>query len=189
MANAIVEGSQRPAALKRKRGPSKQVARPAPDQRPGQIRRAAAAVPAVREYYTKVFSASPEDRIVMIRQGVPASEAKRIIKDLGVEQKLFYEALGLSTATVNRKAKRNDPLSSDESERLLGVAKLVGQLETMVAESGNPKGFDAPQWMSNWLREPLSALGGKRPFSFLDTMEGQAIVADALARIQSGAYA
>lgn len=140
-------------------------------------------------YYAEVFSASPEDRIGMIREGVPATEARRIIKDLGVEQRLFYGALGLKTATVNRKAKRNDLLSSNESERLLGVAKLVGQVESIVAESGNSDAFDAPEWMARWLSEPLPALGGRKPISFLDTMEGQAIVSDALARIQSGAYA
>lgn len=148
----------------------------------------AAIVPSGR-YYREIFSASPETRIVMIREGVPATEAKRIVRDLGLEQKVFYQALGFKTATVNRKAKHNDQLTSDESERLLGVAKLVGQLETIVAESGNPEGFDAPEWMSRWLREPLPALGGKAPISFLDTMEGQAIVSDALERIQSGAYA
>lgn len=140
-------------------------------------------------YYIAVYSASPEDRIGMIRQGVPASDAKRIVKDLGVEQKFFYQALGFKTATVNRKAKSNDLLSSHESERLLGVAKLVGQLGMMVAESGDPEEFDATEWISNWLREPLPALGGERPINFLDTMEGQTLVSDLLARIQSGAYA
>lgn len=141
-----------------------------------------------RGYYAMVFSASPEDRIGMIRKGVPAGEVKKIIKDLGVEQKDFYHAIGLKVATVNRKVKHNGALSSDESERLLGVAKLVGQLEIMVSESGDPEGFDAPVWMSDWLREPLPALGGAKPIRFLDTMEGQALVSDALARIQSGAY-
>jgi uncharacterized protein (DUF2384 family) len=66
---------------------------------------------------------------------------------------------------------------------------LVGQLEMIVAESGNPEGFDASEWISNWLSEPLPALGGEKPINFLDTMEGQDLVSDALARIQSGAYA
>ena len=144
---------------------------------------------AQRLFYTEIFSASPEDRIVMIRRGVPATDAKRIIKDLGVEQRLFYDALGLKTATVNRKVKSNASLSSNESERLLGVAKLVGQLETIVAEAGASEGFDATEWVSRWLREPLPAFGGERPIDFLDTMEGQSLVSDALARIQSGAYA
>ena len=72
---------------------------------------------------------------------------------------------------------------------MLGLAKLVGQLEAMVEESGDPEGFDALGWLSDWLREPLPALGGNRPIGFLDTMEGQAVVSQALAQMQSGAYA
>lgn len=139
--------------------------------------------------YRELFSASPQARIAMIRQGVPAIEAKRLVQALGVEQKVFYRALGLKTATVNRKITQSEQLASDESERLLGVARLIGQVEAIVAESGDPKGFDAPEWLSRWLREPLPALGGTPPMALLDTMEGQAMVAEALSRIQSGAYA
>lgn len=139
--------------------------------------------------YRELFAASPQARIAMIRQGVPAIEAKRLVQALGVEQKVFYQALGLKTATVNRKITQSEQLASDESERLLGVARLIGQVEAIVAESGDPKDFDAPEWLSRWLREPLPALGGTPPMALLDTMEGQAMVAEALARIQSGAYA
>mgnify|MGYP003296135314 CR=1 FL=1 len=139
--------------------------------------------------YRELFAASPQARIAMIRQGVPAIEAKRLVQALGVEQKVFYQALGLKTATVNRKITQSEQLASDESERLLGVARLIGQVEAIVTESGDPQGFDAPEWLSRWLREPLPALGGSPPMALLDTMEGQAMVAEALARIQSGAYA
>lgn len=139
--------------------------------------------------YRELFAASPQARIAMIRQGVPAIEAKRLVQALGVEQKVFYQALGLKTATVNRKITQSEKLASDESERLLGVARLIGQVEAIVAESGDPKDFDAPEWLSRWLREPLPALGGTPPMALLDTMEGQAMVAEALSRIQSGAYA
>ena len=139
--------------------------------------------------YCALFSASPQARIAMIRKGVPAIEAKRLVLALGVEQKVFYQALGLKTATVNRKITQSEQLASDESERLLGVARLIGQVEAIVAESGDAKGFDAPEWLSRWLQEPLPALGGTPPMALLDTMEGQAMVAEALSRIQSGAYA
>ena len=74
-------------------------------------------------------------------------------------------------------------------ERVVGLVKLVGQIEAMVEESGDPEGFDAPEWLSRWLREPLPALGGDRPINLLDTMEGQALVSRALAQMQSGAFA
>lgn len=143
----------------------------------------------VPDKFRDVYTASPEDRIKMIRRGMPATEAKRLVQVLGVEQKAFYHALGLKTATVNRKIAQSEQLSSDESERLLGVAKLIGQVEAIVAEDGDPQGFSAPEWISRWLREPLPALGGTAPIDLLDTMEGQAMVGEALARIQSGAYA
>jgi putative toxin-antitoxin system antitoxin component (TIGR02293 family) len=139
--------------------------------------------------YLEVFRATPVDRIRMIKDGVNAVEAKRLFSDLAVSQSWAFAALNLSPATVNRKAAQNKVLSPDESERVIGMAKLIGQLEAMVEESGDAAGFDAAAWMSRWLREPLPALGGRCPVELLDTMEGQALIADALAQIQSGAYA
>lgn len=146
--------------------------------------------PAKRPFdYLKLWRAAPSERIQVIKAGVPAREVKRFVTELHLDQGIMFGALNLKTATVNRKAAKNQALSSDESERVLGLAKLVGQLEAMVEESGDPEGFDAPGWLSNWLREPLPALGGSRPIELLDTMEGQAVVSQALARMQSGAYA
>ncbi len=139
--------------------------------------------------YLDLYRAEPTDRIRMVKEGISAWVAKRLVTDLYVEQQTLFSALNLSTATVNRKAIRREALASNEGERVLGVAKLVGQLQAILEESGDPKGFDARAWISSWLREPLPALGGARPLDMLDTMEGQALVSDALARIQSGAYA
>ena len=69
------------------------------------------------------------------------------------------------------------------------MVRLVGQVEAMIQESGDPAGFDATSWMSRWLQEPLPSLGGARPIDLMDTMEGQALVSTALAQAQSGAYA
>lgn len=139
--------------------------------------------------YTEIYRSTPQARIKMIRTGVKAGDAKQMISDLHFDQHALLGALNLKTATVNRKAARDEALSSEESERVLGVASLVGQLQAIVEESGEPDGFDATLWVSRWLREPLPALGGEKPLSLLDTMEGQALVADTLAKVQSGAFA
>jgi putative toxin-antitoxin system antitoxin component (TIGR02293 family) len=139
--------------------------------------------------YLGVYHASPLERISLIKQGVPASEVKLLFADLHIAQGVGFKALNLPTATVNKKAKTGDVLSSEESERVIGLAKLVGQLEAMVAESGDGTGFDARTWISQWLTEPLPAFGGARPVDLIDTMEGQGLVASALAKLQSGAYA
>ena len=173
----IAATDERTTALRSK----KQLRTARPQSSPKSIR--------ITPEFRDLYNASPEVRISMIRSGMAATEARRMVQVLGVEQKWFYHALGLKTATVNRKIAHREPLSRDESERLLGVAKLIGQVEAMVAEAGDPEGFDAPAWISRWLRDPLPALGGTAPIDLLDTMEGQAMVAEALARIQSGAYA
>jgi putative toxin-antitoxin system antitoxin component (TIGR02293 family) len=138
--------------------------------------------------YLGVYRALPRERIDMIQHGFPATEAKRIFADLAIGQGAALRALKLSPATVNKKAKQDRTLSPAESERVIGIARLVGQLEAMVQESGASEGFDAAAWMSRWLKEPLPALGGARPIDLVDTMEGQALVSTALAQMQSGAY-
>jgi putative toxin-antitoxin system antitoxin component (TIGR02293 family) len=125
----------------------------------------------------------------MIKHGLPATEAKRVIADLAIGQGTALKALKLSPATVNKKAKQEHTLSAAESERVIGIIRLVGQLEAMIQESGDPEGFDAASWMSRWLQEPLPSLGGTRPIDLMDTMEGQALVSTALAQVQGGAYA
>jgi putative toxin-antitoxin system antitoxin component (TIGR02293 family) len=125
----------------------------------------------------------------MIRRGVPACEAKRMFVELRIGQGAGFKALNLSVATVNKKAKHGHRLSPEESERIVGFAKLVGQIETIMQDSGDPKSFDARACMARWLVEPLPAFEGVRPIDLVDTMEGQGLVSSALAIMQSGAYA
>lgn len=136
-----------------------------------------------------VFRATPQERIEMIRAGVSATDAKRLFAEVPIGVGASFRALNLSTATVNKKAKLGERLSPEESERVVGFARLVGQLEAMIEESGDPAGFDAKGWMARWLTEPLPAFGGAAPATLMDTMEGQGLVSAALATIQGGAYA
>ena len=124
----------------------------------------------------------------MIRGGVQAAEAKRLLEHLALGQGAGLKALSLSTATINKKAKQNQTLLPSESERVIGCAKLVGQVEAMVRESGEAAGFDAAARMARWMTELLPAFGGVRPIDLMDTMEGQGLVSAALAKVQSGAH-
>jgi putative toxin-antitoxin system antitoxin component (TIGR02293 family) len=139
--------------------------------------------------YVSLFKAAPLDRIRLVKSRLPASQAKTIMSDLAIPSGSASRALHLSVSTLNRKAKTREALTQDESERVLGLARLIGQVQAMVDESGDPAGFNANEWTARWLREPLPALGGTCPLDLMDTMEGQSLVADTLARVQSGAYA
>jgi putative toxin-antitoxin system antitoxin component (TIGR02293 family) len=139
--------------------------------------------------FVDLYRASPIERISVIKAGISARDAKELSIALHFDQQVMFDALKLKTATVNRKAARDETLSIEDGERVVGLAKLVGQLEAMIEDAGTSETFDAPSWMSRWLREPLPAIGGARPIDLLDTMEGQALVSRALSQIQSGAYA
>ncbi|MEE7493088.1 antitoxin Xre/MbcA/ParS toxin-binding domain-containing protein [Methylobacterium oryzae] len=138
--------------------------------------------------YLHFYRTPPVERIAIIKRGFSAKSAKYILGMMHLDQKNMFRALNIKTATINKKAAQNENLSLGDAERVLGLAKLLGQIEAMVEESGDPEGFDAASWLSRWLREPLPALGDA-PMNFLDTMEGQTLVAQALAQMQSGAYA
>lgn len=139
--------------------------------------------------FLDVFNAEPLTRVRIIKGGVSASYVDRIAREMGMPKERLLPALGLSPATVNRRARESRKLSTEDSERVVGMARLVGQVQAMVNESGDPKGFNVAGWVARWLEEPLAALGGQRPVELMDTTEGQAIVSSLLSRIQSGAYA
>jgi uncharacterized protein (DUF2384 family) len=79
--------------------------------------------------------------------------------------------------------------SANYSERVVGIARLIGQVQAMAEACGDAKGFSAAEWLGRWIEEPLPALGGRRPSELIDTAEGQRMVAKLLDQVLSGAYA
>ena len=136
-----------------------------------------------------LYGATGFEIIEIIRKGVPATALKRIALGMGIPKERLYTTLCLHRSSVERKIRENAVLSPEQSERVLGLERLIGQVEVMVEQSGNPKGFDPTRWVSAWLERSLPALGGAKPADFMDTMQGQDIVSRLLAQSQSGAYA
>jgi putative toxin-antitoxin system antitoxin component (TIGR02293 family) len=139
--------------------------------------------------FVEVYNYPPQERIELIRGGVPAKDVGRLAHSMHLPKDFLIASLGIARATLSRKERTSKPLSPDESERLLGIKALIGQVQLMVEQSGNPEGFDAARWVSGWLNTPLPALGGRPPASYMDTVEGQKLVSNLLALAQSGAYA
>lgn len=80
------------------------------------------------------------------------------------------------------------PLSAQDEVSAEVIDTLVALVQRMVAESGNPIGFDARQWLNRWLHKPVPALGGRLPVEFLYTTDGVARIMGILASMQTGAY-
>ena len=139
--------------------------------------------------FVTAYRADPMEQVRLVKQGMPARLVEPMARRVSMSKERLAGTLGLARATVDRKARENKPLSPDESSRLLGMARLIGQVQAMVEESGRPEGFDAATWLSHWLERPLPALDGRPPAELMDTAEGQRLVAALVSRMQSGAYA
>lgn len=141
------------------------------------------------DFYRKLYRTPVMDRIGLITGGVSATDARQWLDMPVLSRNTTIKALDLSIATFNKKVKANAKLSPAESERVVGFARLVGQVEAMIEEAGDPSGFDTRAWLARWLTEPLPALGNAKPIDFMNTMEGQNLVSQTLAQVTSGAYA
>jgi len=141
------------------------------------------------DHYSAVYAIGRVDRISIVKEGLPARLLTRLADDMAVPRERLYGWIGIPRTTANRKVKDDEMLSQDESERALGMTRLVGQVQRVVAESGEPEGFDAARWTADWLSETNAALGGRTPGEFMDTADGRALVSGLVAQMQSGAYA
>lgn len=139
--------------------------------------------------FAEMYEASPLERIKIARRGVDPEMFVLTGTEMGVPKEKLFTLLHVPRATVNRRIKRNEALPTEYSERIIGLQKLIGQVEVMVAESGDPTGFNAAHWVADWLDRPQPALNNAKPAEFMDTIEGQELVSSLIAKMQSGAYA
>lgn len=142
-----------------------------------------------RTPFATLYSIDPIERVAIVKEGLPAEVLTVLAEDMSISKEKLYATIGVARATVDRKIREQSVLSQDESERVMGIAKLVNQVDTIVRNSGNPEGFDSAKWVSAWLDRPQAALGGRRPAELMDTSEGRGIVSGLIAQMQSGAYA
>lgn len=139
--------------------------------------------------FADVYNLAPAERVALVKRGIPAGDVLKIAKTIGRPKAHLMKVLGLPRATVDRKARAHQQLSIEHGERLIGFLKVVGQVQVVIQQSGDPTGFDAANWLGQWFEKPLPALGGKCPAEYMDTSEGQQLVSSLIAKMQSGAYA
>ena len=119
----------------------------------------------------RVRPRSTLDWIELIRNGIPAAAVERLLTVMQVSQSDLARALGIPERTLARR-KREGVLNSEESAKLLRLARVVGRANEV---------FETPEAALHWLKSPNSALAGKTPFSLLDTDIGAEGVLDTLA--------
>ena len=130
----------------------------------------------------RVLRAQPHsalDWIEVIRKGISAAAVPSLLQALQLSQSDLARAIGIPERTLARR-KREGVLSSEESAKLLRLARVVGRANEV---------FEGSQAALRWLKSPNSALSGATPLSLLDTDIGAENVLDTLGRIEHGVFA
>lgn len=117
--------------------------------------------------------------LARIRRGLPTSALDQVARTLGLPKGLLAEKLGIAKRTLTRKQSAGRPLSAEESEKLLRVARLRNLLRAL---------FSSDEAISKWLLTPDSVLGDRPPIDLLDTEIGAREVEDLVQSIAHGQF-
>jgi putative toxin-antitoxin system antitoxin component (TIGR02293 family) len=144
----------------------------------------------VDELVVHVAQATPLQLVEMERHGVAGRVVKELARRLEMPAVRVFDMLGVPKATVEKKALTGDVVSGSGGQAALGVAKLIGMVEDIVANSTakEARQFDAAKWLGQWLERPQPSLGGRKPAELIDTPTGVEVVARLLGAVESGAY-
>lgn len=82
--------------------------------------------------------------------------------------------------TLARRRAANDPLTVEETDKVLRLKRIAVQAERV---------FGDPAKANRWLRKPKRALNGATPVAFLASEEGARVVEKMLLRIEHGMFA
>lgn len=138
--------------------------------------------------FKMIYSAQPLEKIEVIKAGVAPAALGVIADAMGARHEVVVRKLGIPKSTWARKRQQHSPLEKGASELVMGLATLIGQVESMLGEQAAPNGIEAGKWFYKWAEDPIPALGGKAPVELLDTKEGQQVVATLLGAIGAGTY-
>ncbi len=128
----------------------------------------------------KVKVSSMLDFVPLIRRGLPTKAVEAVAKILELTPVATVKSLGLAVRTYLRRIEKREPLTLDESERFLRLARVLVMAIEALGDVVRAR---------HWVLEPSRALGGVSPLTLLDTDIGAGVVFDELGRIEHGVYA
>lgn len=144
----------------------------------------------VDDFVRQLAAATPLQLVEAERSGVPGGFLKDLSKRMEIPAGRVFVMLGVPKATAEKKAASGEVLSGSGGQAAIGIAKLLGIAQGIVANStaADAKGFDSAKWLGRWLESAQPALGGRRPGDLVDTPTGIEVVTRLLGAIESGAY-
>ncbi|MPZ45947.1 MAG: DUF2384 domain-containing protein [Betaproteobacteria bacterium] len=144
----------------------------------------------VDDYVRQVVNATPMQVVEIERAGVVGAFIKDLSKRMGIPSSRIFSILGIPKATAEKKAAAGEMVAGSGGQAAIGMVKLLGIAQEIVANSTAPEArdFDAAKWLGLWIERPQPSLGGRKPADLLDTPTGIEVVGRLLGSIESGAY-
>lgn len=127
---------------------------------------------------TRKPNPSPAKVIRVVREGLDFAELESLRDQLDLPLDRLAGQLGLARATLHRR-KASGRLTSDESDKVLRFARLLGQAVQL---------FGGIEDARRWLKAPQRGLGGAVPLDYAQTETGAREVESLLGRIDYGVY-
>ncbi|ROR21468.1 putative toxin-antitoxin system antitoxin component (TIGR02293 family) [Comamonas sp. BIGb0124] len=132
------------------------------------------------------------DKVALVKDGLLAESISDVAFAMDITLDNTNRFLGLPASTIARKIREKQPLATEQAEKVVQLVSLIGLVEQIVDEYGDPKStldFDAARWLGEWIEKPQPSLGMRKPSEFLDTATGIAMIETLLKRIAAGAFA
>lgn len=120
----------------------------------------------------------PSDLIEAVKAGLPIRTFRALADALDVSDAELARLAGISGTTLTRR-KRAGALASEESERVLRLARLLHRAAEVFGDTGAA---------ADWLKTPNWALGDVAPLEYAETEIGAREVENLLGRIAYGVY-
>lgn len=120
---------------------------------------------------------TPSEIRKKLHMGLSYKSFENVKKRLGLEDKVVARLLEASLRTMARR-KKDNKLSSGESDRLLRVARIMAIAEEVFD-------YDTPKAVS-WLKTGNRALDGEKPFELLGSEVGARQIEELLMQIEYG---
>jgi putative toxin-antitoxin system antitoxin component (TIGR02293 family) len=118
---------------------------------------------------------SDEDLAVLVEQRLPATAIRSLVRG-GMSDAEVYQLVVPRRTLAHRIAKRQ-PLSRDESDRAVRVARIATMAERAFRDAGKA-------W--RWLRKPKRRFEGKAPMEMLATETGARLVEEMILQFEYG---
>jgi putative toxin-antitoxin system antitoxin component (TIGR02293 family) len=121
---------------------------------------------------------SPGQVIQAVSAGADFKELTALREELDLPMEQLAAKLGFSRATLHRR-KASGRLTSDESDKIVRYARLLGQAARVFGGADNAR---------QWLKAPQRGLAGAVPLDYAETETGAREVEKLLGRIDYGVY-